>query len=517
MIERKKEHAFQEEISKLKEQLKKQEPIRSDVLDHGYVCLEDWMGDDLRIVNMARQSFGQKSNELGTKEQGLINFLMRERHGTPFEGVVFTFNVKCPIFVAREWMRHRIGCLASDTPVVCVQPNGVPYPRSIEHLYRTHHGVEAPERWVKNGYQKNGNQARKKVPDALRYRALNQERVLRVLGFNGFTTGIMKNVWLSGMKELYLLKTKDGRELRASADHRIKTPEGWAKVSELSASDIVLRFGRVAISESTVPHKLRQAIGAWTTLQRRKVIGQGAKCYLCNQFFWEEDLHLDHMIPVLECLPKALDLSNLAPACKECHREKTNREQPHKARSKIGVRSDRLVMKPELVAEEMTYDIEMTGPNHNYLANQIVVHNSYNEYSGRYSKMISDFYIPNLEQIRTQKGKPGSYSFEPIDTHQAYNEQARIQEVTDIAWEQYEDALNNGVAKEVARMMLPVNIYTQFTWVVNLRSLFNFISLRSHEAAMWEIRQYSQTIEPLIKHVVPVAWEAFENNSRRTP
>ena len=64
------------------------------VLDHGYVSLLDNMGDDLRIVNMARQSFGQTSTEFGDKEKSLINFLMRERHGTPFEGVVFTIKLR---------------------------------------------------------------------------------------------------------------------------------------------------------------------------------------------------------------------------------------------------------------------------------------------------------------------------------------------------------------------------------------------------------------------------------------
>ncbi|MDX1410155.1 MAG: FAD-dependent thymidylate synthase, partial [Saprospiraceae bacterium] len=68
---------------------------RANLLDHGYVELYDWMGDDLSIVNMARQSFGKSSVELGDAERGLINYLMRERHGTPFEGPVFTFNVKC--------------------------------------------------------------------------------------------------------------------------------------------------------------------------------------------------------------------------------------------------------------------------------------------------------------------------------------------------------------------------------------------------------------------------------------
>jgi len=221
------------------------------VLDHGYVELFDSMGDDLRIVNMARQSFGKTSVELGEAEKGLINYLMSKRHGTPFEGVVFHFNVKCPLFVAREWFRHRIA--------------------------------------------------------------------------------------------------------------------------------------------------------------------------------------------------------------------------------------------------------------------------SYNEYSGRYSKMIAEFYIPELSEMRTQTGKPGAYKFEQLPEDQAKLTRSIIWGDSNEAWSTYEELLSMGVAKEVARMVLPVNIYTQFSWIINLRSLFNFISLRSHETAMWEIRQYSKNIEELIKPIVPVAFECFEKNERKAP
>ena len=76
------------------------------VLDHGFVRLVDYLGSDQRIVQSARVSYGE-----GTKtyrqDKGLINYLMRNDHTSPFEQVVFTFHVKMPIFVARQWVRHR--------------------------------------------------------------------------------------------------------------------------------------------------------------------------------------------------------------------------------------------------------------------------------------------------------------------------------------------------------------------------------------------------------------------------
>lgn len=78
------------------------------VLDHGEVHLVDMMGDDNRVLDAARVSTGASSK--GEKQdKGLINYLMENRHHTPFEKIVFEWHIKCPIFVARQWFRHRIG------------------------------------------------------------------------------------------------------------------------------------------------------------------------------------------------------------------------------------------------------------------------------------------------------------------------------------------------------------------------------------------------------------------------
>ena len=67
------------------------------------------MADDISVVNAARVSFAKTQQEMDESGVGLINFLMKERHGTPFEHNAFRFHIKCPVFVAREWFRHRIG------------------------------------------------------------------------------------------------------------------------------------------------------------------------------------------------------------------------------------------------------------------------------------------------------------------------------------------------------------------------------------------------------------------------
>jgi thymidylate synthase (FAD) len=221
------------------------------VLDHGFVRLDGCMADDLSVVNAARVSFAQHSDELAERDQGLIRFLMRERHGTPFEHNAFRFHVKLPIFVMREWARHRIG--------------------------------------------------------------------------------------------------------------------------------------------------------------------------------------------------------------------------------------------------------------------------SFNEWSARYSQLEPEFYVPEPEDVRTQVGKPGSYSFDPVDPALAEHTRESQRAVYEQAYAAYVDLLEQGVAKEVARNVLPVAIYTQFYWTVNARSLMNFLSLRNAATAQREIRRYAAATEQLFAERMPITHAAFVANDRRAP
>ncbi|HZU87664.1 MAG TPA: FAD-dependent thymidylate synthase, partial [Stellaceae bacterium] len=76
------------------------------VLDHGFIRVIDYMGDDAAVVQAARVSYGRGTRRV-SEDQGLINYLMRHRHTTPFEMCEIKFHVKLPIFVARQWIRHR--------------------------------------------------------------------------------------------------------------------------------------------------------------------------------------------------------------------------------------------------------------------------------------------------------------------------------------------------------------------------------------------------------------------------
>ncbi len=221
------------------------------VLDHGFVRLDDAMASDLSVVNSARVSFGRRKTEMDESDEGLIRFLMRDRHGTPFEHNAFRFHVRCPIFVAREWFRHRIG--------------------------------------------------------------------------------------------------------------------------------------------------------------------------------------------------------------------------------------------------------------------------SFNEFSMRYARATDDFYVPEPDDVRTQVGKPGAYSFEPVSPELAEQAREELQAVYEHAYATYERLVEAGVARELARCVMPVGAYTEFYWTVNARALMNFVALRAHETAQREIRRYAEAVETFFAEKMPFTHAAFVANDRTAP
>lgn len=142
---------------------------------------------------------------------------------------------------------------------------------------------------------------------------------------------------------------------------------------------------------------------------------------------------------------------------------------------------------------------------------------SFNEFSARYSEVPNEFFTPSLEEIRGQVGKPGSYSFETLDPSIAKDAVTWISDWNEQAYNLYKELLELGVAKEVARVVLPVSMMTQFYWTVNARSLMNFLGLRTHETAQYDIRQYANAVLELSRGEMPVTFESWERNGRQTP
>ena len=142
---------------------------------------------------------------------------------------------------------------------------------------------------------------------------------------------------------------------------------------------------------------------------------------------------------------------------------------------------------------------------------------SFNEFSMRYARATDDFYVPAAEDVRTQVGKPGAYSFEPVDAELAERTREELQAVYETAYAAYGRLVEQGVARELARAVLPVGAYTEFYWTVNARSLMNFLSLRAAESAQREIRRYAEACGRFLADLMPVTYDAFVAAGRTAP
>lgn len=149
---------------------------------------------------------------------------------------------------------------------------------------------------------------------------------------------------------------------------------------------------------------------------------------------------------------------------------------------------------------------------------------SYNEESGRYKQLDPVFYVPTSDRNMVQVGKTGAYTFE-AGTHDQY-EDVRIflQESSQDDYDAYQHLLSEGIAKEVARMLLPVNIYSSAYVTCNARSIMSFLSLRTkREGSMFpsfpqrEIEMVAEQIEAVFEEKMPLTWNAFNRYGRVSP
>ncbi len=149
-----------------------------------------------------------------------------------------------------------------------------------------------------------------------------------------------------------------------------------------------------------------------------------------------------------------------------------------------------------------------------FVARQWIRHRTanVNEYSGRYSEMKDEFYTPHPNDIRPQSvaNKQGR-SDETLPEGMAEQAANAFKSGQDEAYAQYQEFLEQGIAREIARINLPVSNYTEWYWKIDLHNLFHFLRLRIDAHAQYEIRVFAEAIAELVQPFVPYAWEAFED------
>jgi len=251
-----------------------------------------------------------------------------------------------------------------------------------------------------------------------------------------------------------------------------------------------------------------------------------------------------------------MDEGNLTSLCRSCHslvhRDELKyveqfggppvkaewRKRPRVAWNKLTISRLVRIRSLEYVGDKETYDIEVEGPFHNFVANGIITHNSVNEISARYSVLDREFYVPaedvmGAQDTRNRQGRGGT-----LPAGRAREIMEILREDALRCYGHYEEFLAGSpanpaqpvppdagapapgepgeskgwaLARELARINLPVGIYTQWYWKTDLHNLLNFLRLRMDAHAQYEIRKYAEVIGNVVREWVPMTWEAFRD------
>lgn len=137
---------------------------------------------------------------------------------------------------------------------------------------------------------------------------------------------------------------------------------------------------------------------------------------------------------------------------------------------------------------------------------------SMNEMSGRYSEMPEEYYVPEIDAIRAQSKTNKQGRDEPISSTMAKGFIAGSEKDTATTFIHYRQDLKNDIARELARINLPLGTYTKKVWMMNLHNLLHFLGLRTHSHAQWEIRQYAEQIEKFVERAFPWTYASWKNH-----
>jgi thymidylate synthase (FAD) len=136
---------------------------------------------------------------------------------------------------------------------------------------------------------------------------------------------------------------------------------------------------------------------------------------------------------------------------------------------------------------------------------------SFNEVSARYTQLPCEYYVPALDRMQAQSTSNKQASGEVLPDNVAPLLRSQIDAFSKLAYSQYESFLAEGLARELARMVLPTNFYTSWYWTVDLHNLMHFLKLRLHSHAQYEIRVYAEAMLPMVALIAPNAVAAFKH------
>ena len=530
------------------------------------ISREDSLGtDSFKIEDFTPGEISKAEEKLKSDEERLLRRLMRDRHTTPFEMAEIKFLVRVPMDTWRQWIRHRTACLSGDTKLDFDLPGG------IERRGREgKDGTQLYQLTVKDVFDRfqpttvNGATVKRERVENMQLRCLNE-----ATGKPTHTQIV--DIWETGVKPIYTIITESGAHVNCSIDHLFLTDSGWLTVKDFDIQKTklsVITSGK-NIGVKTKENIVDTSTEAWAPIVdweeyyevstqgriRRITGGRGTRSFgRCKQTTISngrmvvslnrpgvQEVRLVHRLMALAFLGEP----GLGEEC--CHddgnclnntienlywgvpKENASDRVRDGATTRLCRRFEQII-RIKQVGEEMTYDLEVTGPWHNFSANGLVVHNSVNEYSTRYTEAIDarQETPPDMWRLQATNNKQGSSGLltEWPSDHNFTNEQACAEgngyspgsylsiketEFHGMAQELYQERLQFGIAREQARKDLPLSTYTEAYWKCDLGNILHFLGLRMDSHAQLEIRQYANAMGSLVEQLFPVTWQAFKD------
>ena len=315
---------------------------------------------------------------------------------------------------------------------------------------------------------------------------------LRSVNGNDVVPNRVKHVWPVGEAEVFTVTDEFGNRVSATANHRILTPDGYKELQHLSIGDKIANNGLPAkdARRANFTESITWSGDGWN--YRKAAFEQGwSRCFYCDNEI-DEIHHRDRNRDNNE-------IDNLLGLCSG-HHYLIHGKRPT-------VFGYGVIISIESAGVHPVYDIEMELED-NFVAGGVVVHNS-----RRYVTENEEFYVPAQFLGAPENKKQGAG--DPINDHTNLTFKKQLADHQQEGLELYSQAMDAGIAPEQARLFLPAyGLYIRWRWTVSLNALMHFLDQRLDNHAQFEIRQYAQAIESMVKEKYPMVYTAWVESRR---
>ena len=480
------------------------------------------------IVEQARVSNPDNANNMETAPK-LLRYLIKHKHWSPFQVASMGVTIHTERDISAQILRHKSFefqeyCLAGNAKITIVSENGIIQKIPIAELYKKWNSplfktrnarsydtsiqrfINAPILSVYESGQKpvykytiDTAHSSKTIDCTREHKVLTKEKGFVTFG-EAYNQGL--TVALNG-KETYPLPYQDPKVLEASAwmgstkfaqEFGIKdvTARKWFRKYGI----VPFKLGKAACSDINISFDSKKA--SFMKWARENILKN--ECKHCGHDGSTSRLELSHVIAHDGDAQLCFDENNLQTLCAKCHRNYDIQQQGKNYGWSLNLTAKWGKIKTEeYLGVQMTYDIEMDHPTHNFVANGIVVHNS-----SRYAKMPSY----TLPSYRRQDDKNRQNSFDDLsdEVHDALLE--RTTYLLDQVFAFYDEMLEIGIAKETARRILPLCTSTTLHMTGTLRSWIHYLQVRCDPATQLEHRQIACAIRDIFIQEFPVIGQA---------